>query len=137
MWILTAASVNALTRTLLSSCCHRTVIVLSSCALQELEAAARRGEVGVAHAREKWKIEREQWQQQIRLKLEKELRSKEAEMEARLRSERDQELEAIITRLQDEQRAERMAEQTQHAKQSEQRDRQHAEEVKGRTCIHV
>ena len=52
-------------------------------------------------------------------------------MDARLRSERDTELEAVVARLQEDQQAERAAAQAQHSKQLEQRDRQHAEEVKG------
>lgn len=38
--------------------------------------SSRRTEVAVQQARERWQIEREQWQAQIRLKLEKELRTK-------------------------------------------------------------
>lgn len=68
----------------------------------ELEQAAKRSDLSILNLKEKYKIERESWLSQMKMKLDKELKVKEKELNERLNKEREEELEVVITKLQEE-----------------------------------
>jgi hypothetical protein len=72
-------------------------------AQQHSEEWQRRLENAVTNARSKWQIEREQWQQQMISKLNKQLADKERKMRGALQVERDEQLKHVVDKLANEQ----------------------------------